>query len=423
MKVYKFGGASVKNADGVRNLENILRIHSANDQLVVVISAIGKTTNLLEQILDAYYFDSQKLPSLLETLRENHYTIVRELLGDDNRVRMKLESVFEQLETILSSPHSDNFDFDYDRIVSFGEILSTKLISTYLNMAGVKNEWLDARTLIRTDHNYREGKVDWQVSEQLIQTKMKDVLVNRNVDVVITQGFIGGTEELLSTTLGREGSDYSAAIFAYALEADSVTIWKDVPGLLNADPKFFPDAVKLDEIPYEEAIELAYYGASVIHPKTLKPLQNKQIPLFVKPFLHAEKSGSKIAAVKLSNPVPCYIFKTNQVLISIFPRDFSFIAVENLGDIFNCISKNKIKINLMQNSALSFSICCDNKAHKIEKLIEELSENYRVKYNFNIELVTIRHYTDDTVAQILRGREVLVEQRSRTTVQLVVNSN
>lgn len=422
MKIYKFGGASVKNADGVRNLEQILINHAATSQLVVVISAIGKTTNLLEQILDAYYFDQAKLPVLMDTLRENHYTIIRELLDDGTRVQQKLDAVFEQLDALLAMPHSDNFDFDYDRIVSFGEILSTKLISTYLNIEGLKNEWIDARTMIRTDHNYREGKVDWETSAQFIQTKVGDAFDKHQTNVVITQGFIGGTEEMLSTTLGREGSDYSAAIFAYALDAESVTIWKDVPGLLNADPKFFPEAVKLDEIPYEEAIELAYYGASVIHPKTLKPLQNKQIPLFVKPFLHSEEDGSKIAAVKMSNMPPCYIFKTNQVLISIYPRDFSFIAVENLGDIFSIISKNKIKINLMQNSALSFSICCDNKSHKVEKLIEELSVNYRVKYNFNIELITIRHYTDNTVEQILKGREVLVEQRSRTTVQLVVNS-
>ena len=420
MKVYKFGGASVKNAEGVRNLERILRSHNPQERLVVVISAIGKTTNLLEQVLDAYYYDKSKLSSLTSTLRENHYTIVRELaLGDDTAIMGLLNSIFANLDEVLAGPHSGNFDYDYDRIVSYGEILSTTLISSYLNEVGVRNEWVDARLLIRTDHNYREGKVDWEISARLIQDKVGSILAGEDTHIVISQGFIGGTEEMLPTTLGREGSDYSAAIFAYVLDAESVTIWKDVPGLLNADPKFFPDAVKLEQISYEEAIELAYYGASVIHPKTLKPLQNKQIPLFVKPFLHPEESGSRIDARKMTEYIPCYIFKTNQVLISIYPKDFSFIAVENLDEIFSIISKNKIKINLMQNSALSFSICCDNKVHKVEKLITELSVKYKVKYNLNIELITIRHYTDDIVNKVVSDKEVLVEQRSRATVQLV----
>lgn len=420
MKVYKFGGASVKNADGVRNLERILKNYTGGEKLVVVISAIGKTTNLLEQVLDAFYYDKSQMPDLVARLRENHYTIVRELELDDNSLIMnKLNGIFEELDELLSGPHSGNFDYDYDRVVSFGEILSTTLISTYLNQKGIKNEWADARLLIRTDHNYREGKVDWDESARLIQEKVGKILSENIADIVISQGFIGGTEEMLPTTLGREGSDYSAAIFAYVLNAESVTIWKDVPGLLNADPKFFPDAVKLDQISYEEAIELAYYGASVIHPKTLKPLQNKQIPLYVKPFMHPEESGSRIDAGKMKKHVPCYIFKTNQVLISIYPKDFSFIAVENLDEIFAVISKNKIKINLMQNSALSFSICCDNKVHKIERLIKDLSVKYRVKYNLNIELITIRHYTDDIVSKVVAKKDVLVEQRSRATVQLV----
>lgn len=420
MKVYKFGGASVKNADGVRNLEKILKNHTEGEQLVVVISAIGKTTNLLEQVLDAFYYDKSQMPDLVARLQENHYTIVRELNLEDNSLIMnRLSEIFKELDELLAGPHSGNFDYDYDRVVSFGEILSTTLISTYLNLKGIRNEWADARLLIRTDHNYREGKVDWEESAQLIQEKVGKILSEGKTNIVISQGFIGGTEEMLPTTLGREGSDYSAAIFAYVLGADSVTIWKDVPGLLNADPKFFPEAVKLERISYEEAIELAYYGASVIHPKTLKPLQNKQIPLYVKPFMHPEESGSRIDASKMKQHVPCYIFKTNQVLISIYPKDFSFIAVENLDEIFAVILKNKIKINLMQNSALSFSICCDNKVHKIEKLIKDLSVKYKVKYNLNIELITIRHYTDNIVSKIVAGKEVLVEQRSRATVQLV----
>ncbi|MEG1555432.1 MAG: aspartate kinase [Bacteroidales bacterium] len=421
MKVFKFGGASVKNAEGVRNLQSILSLYK-NEPLIVIISAIGKTTNLLEKILNSYYADKSELSLLVDTLKENHYTIARELTPENERICSKLNDIFLQLEEKLEEEHSDNYDFDYDQIVSFGEILSTKLISTYLNIVGVKNQWLDSRVLIRTDHTYREGKVEWETTTAIIQSKVTEILTKTKDSFIITQGFIGGTAEKLPTTLGREGSDYSAAIYAYALNAKDVTIWKDVPGLLNADPKFFPDAIKLEKIPYEEAIELSYYGATIIHPKTLKPLQNKQIPLLVKPFLDPQATGSIISAEEVKNEIPSYIFKTDQILISIFPKDFSFIAVDNLSEIFAILSQNRLKINLMQNSALSFSICVDNMPYQMEKVLTELSINYKVKYNENIDLITIRHYTDETIKKVLKGREILAEQKNRTTIQMVIKA-
>ncbi len=421
MKVFKFGGASVKDANGVRNLQNILSLYPDED-IVVVISAIGKTTNLLEKILDAYYDQPDKVADLVHSLKENHYQIANELTDQTDRIITKLNTVFEQLETTLAEEHSENYDFDYDQIVSQGEILSTKLISTYLNLIGIKNHWLDARQLIRTDNTYREGKVIWDTTVPTIQHQVSEVFNRNKEHIIITQGFIGGTAERLTTTLGREGSDYSAAILAFALDAESVTIWKDVPGLLNADPKLFPDAVKLEQIPYEEAIELAYYGATIIHPKTLKPLQNKKIPLYVKPFFAPLENGSIIDDHELKNPTPSYIFKNNQLLITLFPKDFSFISVENLSEIFSILSLNRIKINLMQNSALSFSFCMDNKSHQVEHIIEQLSKNYKVKYNYAVQLITIRHYSAESLDKVLKNREILVEQKNRTTIQLIIKS-
>ena len=421
MKVFKFGGASVKDAAGVRNVARILE-KFAGSQLVVVISAIGKTTNLLEEITRSYWNDPQgsELAELVKKLKDNHYSIVNELVGDNDEITGKLQPVFGKLETALAAPKSDNFDFEYDRIVSFGEILSTTLVSAFLNSLGHNNIWLDARKMIITDDNYREGKVDWEKSVYNVKKQISDSFSDNSVQFVITQGFIAGTENGDSVTLGREGSDYSAAILAYSLEAESVTIWKDVPGVLNADPKFFSDVVKLDEISYEEAIELSYYGATIIHPKTLKPLQNKNIPLFVKSFFEPSASGTVISSSIPKNLVPSYIFKRNQILVTIFPKDFSFIGVDNLSEIFDIIFSNKLKINIMQSTALSFSICVDNVEDHVKPVIEALAENYKVKYNDEIELITIRHYSQDIIDKVVQGRKIYLEQKSRTTLQLVV---
>jgi aspartate kinase len=358
----------------------------------------------------------------LGTLKENHYAIVSKLTDKHDNydtVASALAPLFAQLELRLMRLPSENYDFEYDQIVSFGELLSTTLVARYLEATGLSNCWLDARQMIRTDNNFREGRVDWQVSTPHIR-QLCNFVVESGQNLIISQGFIGSTAENLTTTLGREGSDYSAAIFAYALDAESVTIWKDVPGLLNADPKFFPDAIKIDQIAYEEAIELSYYGASVIHPKTLQPLQNKNIPLYVKPFYAPDQPGSVINAEKNGEDIPSIIFKTNQILISLFPKDFSFIDIAGLSEIFTIFSQQKIKINLLQNSALSFSICTDYEEQHIVPLIHQLSKNYKVKFNKQVELITIRNYHDTLLNQLMENRELILEQRSRKMLQCVV---
>lgn len=417
IKVFKFGGASVKDAPAIENLHSILRLYP-DDSLVVVISAMGKTTNFLEKVLKAYYHEPDKVESLVTELQRQHEQVAIALLPDPGAILDRLHKLFGQLREELAVEHSNNYDYDYDRIVSFGEMLSTTLISGYLNVAGIENTWLDARRLIRTDDTYREGHVDWDVTIKQIQ----DVVDNNPARVFLTQGFIGGTAENLTTTLGREGSDYSAAIVAYALEAESLTIWKDVPGLLNADPKRFPDAIKLDEIPYEEAVELSYYGASIIHPKTLKPLQNKQIPLFVKSFFQPEEPGSVITTCSLDNPIPSIIVKDHQTLLTVFPRDFSFIAVDNLSELFAVFAKYRIRVNMMQNSALSFSVCTDAEPARLKPCVESLQGKYKVKYNEDVELVTVRHYNQETIDKLMSGREVILRQTSRATIQFVLLS-
>ena len=422
MKVFKFGGASVKDASAIENLKSILQRYG-NDQLVVVISAMGKTTNFLEKLLDAYYHAPENVPALLAELRTNHETVAAQLMGTENPFLPQSERLFTLLNEQLQRPTSDNFDYDYDRVVSFGELLSTTLISTYLNAQGVETQWLDARQLIRTDNTYREGHVDWTVTQKLAGNTIKPYFQNRAHGIVLTQGFIAGTAENQTTTLGREGSDYSAAILAHTLDAESVTVWKDVPGILNADPKRFPNAVKIDTLTYHETVELAYYGASVIHPKTLRPLHNKQIPLFVKSFFHPENEGSKITQQADTVEIPSYIVKDNQLLLSVSPRDFSIIGVENLSKILDVLSEYRVKINLIQNSALTFSVCTDNVPLRLQPCIEALGKEFVVKFNEDIRLVTIRHYDSESEKEILKmfdKEEVIIRQNNRHTIQLVL---
>ncbi len=417
MKVFKFGGASVNSADAVRNMAQIVQKHLESTPLVVVVSAMGKTTNLLEKLVPGVTDDPQELRRQLE---EYHLKIYKDLIpcvdGADNAV----QGLLRKLDGVLASlqPDADKYNFNYDQVVSYGELISTTIIAEYLNHLGINTLWADARQLIHTDNHYREGRVDWQATQQAIQNS-----IFKNQDshsVIITQGFIGGTDGG-TTTLGREGSDYSAAILAYCLGAESVTIWKDVPGFLNADPKFFHDTVKIGQIPYNEAIELAYYGASVIHPKTVKPIQNKGIPLYIRSFISPEVEGSVVGNYHTISPeTPLYIFKNNQILLSILPRDYSFIAEDNLQVIFGILSKIGIRVNLMQNSALSFSICIDNNPQLVAPLIEELKSMFRVRYNENLQLITIRYYTQEVIDRIVANRPILLEQRSRTTEQLIV---
>lgn len=422
MKVFKFGGASVKDAPAIENLKNILQRYE-NEQLVVVISAMGKTTNFLEKLLDSYYHAPENVPTLLLELRTQHETVAAQLMGADNPFLPHSERLFTLLNEQLQRPTSDNFDYDYDRIVSFGELLSTTLIATYLNTQGLETQWLDARQLVRTDNTYREGHVDWTVTQKLVCNTINPYFQNRSHGIVLTQGFIAGTAENQTTTLGREGSDYSAAIMAYTLDAECVTVWKDVPGILNADPKRFADAVKIDKLTYHETVELAYYGASVIHPKTLKPLHNKQIPLFVKSFFHPENEGSMITKDADLTEVPSFIVKDNQLLISVSPRDFSIIGVENLSIILDILAKYRVKINLIQNSALTFSVCTDNVPLRLKPCIEALQKEFIVKFNDGIRLVTIRHYdaaSEEAVLKMFAGEEVLIRQSNRHTIQLVL---
>ena len=419
MKVFKFGGASVNSADAVRNMAQVVQSHLESKPLMVVVSAMGKTTNLLEKLVPGSA-DVSSANALRQQLEVYHLDIAKSLIPNDKTIIKKIQDLLHQLDNTIVSlqPDAAHYNYNYDQVVSFGEIISTTIIAEYLNHLGINTLWSDARQLIQTDNHYREGRVDWQASETATKTLLADSIT---YSVILTQGFIGGTVDHKTTTLGREGSDYSAAILAYCLNAESVTIWKDVPGFLNADPKFFADTVKISQIPYNEAIELAYYGASVIHPKTVKPIQNKGIPLFIRSFITPEAEGSSIGDYKTIVPeTPLYIFKNNQILLSILPRDYSFIAEDNLQVIFGILSKIGIRVNLMQNSALSFSICIDNNPQLINPLIEELKSMFRVRYNENLQLITIRYYTQEVIDSIVAGRPILLEQRSRTTEQLIV---
>jgi aspartate kinase len=419
MKVFKFGGASVKDAAAVRNVAEIMKSF-ASEQLVVVISAMGKTTNALEAIVNAYFYQKGNPHELLEGVKKYHFDIMKELfIATTEQIYVDVNNFFVEIEWVLEEKPARNYNFIYDQVVSIGELISTRIVSAFLTDSAIPNQWLDVRNCIFTDNTYREGKVDWQLSSVMIREQTTEVFNLQKI--IVTQGFIGSTSENYTTTLGREGSDYTAAIFAHALDAEAVMIWKDVPGMLNADPKFFKEAQMLESLSSHDAIELSYYGASVIHPKTIKPLENKNIPLYVKSFLKPDAKGTVINRDIQTKPkVPSFIFKTDQVLISIAAKDFSFIAEDNLALIFGLFARAGIKINLMQNSAISFSVCVDNDEFKIPSLLDDLHKEFKVLYNDNLELFTIRNYFQSTIDMLSAEKEILVEQRSRTTVQLVM---
>lgn len=416
MKVFKFGGASVKDAEGVKNVGSILKMYP-KEKLIVVISAMGKTTNALESLVRSK--DSIEGDKILNEIRKFHTNILQDLFpGKKNPVFDIIEGELNNVKQFLADKKGVGFDEKYDHVVSAGELISSYIVSTYLNEQKIDNQWLDARSIIHTDNNYREGNVDFDKTRNAARELVTKSLEKHNV--LITQGFIGKTKEGKTTTLGREGSDYTAAILAYCLDAESVTIWKDVPGVLNADPKWFDNTIKIDHLSYQDAIELSYYGATVIHPKTIKPLQNKGIPLYVKSFLKPNDPGTRIDNDFSQLPVPCFIFKVNQVLISLSPKDFSFIVEQNLSNIFTELAKHKVKVNVMQNSALNFSICMDDDAEKVPGLIASLKEHFRVLYNKSLELITIRYYDQQTIDRVCTNKDVLLEHKSRYTVQLVV---
>ncbi|MCO4291714.1 aspartate kinase [Solitalea sp. MAHUQ-68] len=417
MQIFKFGGASVKDANGVKNLAKIVKEYGPKE-LLIVVSAMGKTTNALEDLTKAFFNRSEDVHEIFDQIKKYHFDIIDGLFeGSEIQVAHdEVSNTFVEIDWIIEDEPHDDYDFVYDQIVSIGELVSTKIVAHYLNTQQ-PTKWIDARSYIQTDNTYREGKVDWDLSSNLIKNELSGIL---NGSIIVTQGFIGSTSENFTTTLGREGSDYSAAIFAYSLDAERMTIWKDVPGVLNADPKWFDDTQKLDQLSYLDAIELAYYGATVIHPKTIKPLQNKQIPLYVQSFLKPEESGTVISNESAKKIIPSFIFKVKQVLISISPTDFSFIVEENLSDIFELFHDHGVKINTMHNSAISFSVSVDFDERKTPALIDSLKKTFKVRYNDNLELITIRHYNQETIDRVLVDKDILLEVRSRHTIQMVV---
>jgi aspartate kinase len=415
MRVYKFGGASIKDADGFRNVCRILQKETSND-LILVISALGKTTNALEAITQAYFNRSGRASELLNEIRDQHFSIMRQLIPDASHPVFKLlNNTFVEIDWIIEDEPAESYDYIYDQIVSIGELASTRMAAAYFNYCGLKVKWIDAREWIKTDNTYREAKIKWQETEHGINKDLQ-----QQHEIFLTQGFIGCTSENFTTTLGREGSDYTAAIIAYCTNAHSVTIWKDVPGVLNADPRYFDHAQLIPELSYHEAIEMTYYGATVIHPKTIKPLQNKNIPLNVRSFINDTLSGTIICDTIQQNTLPAiWVKKLNQTLISISAKDFSFIAEDNMSEIFKALFECGLKVNLMQNSALSFSLCVDNDEFKIKRLTDLLQKLFKVKTNDSLQLVTVRHYQQQDLDTFLSDKKIFLEQRSRNTAQVI----
>ena len=415
MRIYKFGGASVKDAEGIKNLFSIMK-KEGFDKTLLIISAMGKTTNALELVVKNYFENKNELQYSINQIFEFHNTVLLELFSEKNyEVFNDIKLIFDNLKVFLKRNKSPNYSFVYDQVVPCGEILSTKIISAFLNLSGVKSNWLDSRELIKTDSNYRDADIHWKLTQKNISESIDKKKLN------ITQGFIGSNQNNFNTTLGREGSDYSAAIYAYCLNAQSLTIWKDVPGVLNADPRVFKNHILLDYISYTEAIELAFYGASVIHPKTLQPLQKKEIPLFVKSFLNPKGKGTAISrGIKIKPEVPCFIVKRNLNLLKLSSLDFSFIVEENISEIFQVLHENKMKVDLIQNSAISFSVCIYDKFNRLKELLSILKATFKVECVENVNLFTIRHFDEKSSNEILKNNELILEQRTDDVLQLIV---
>lgn len=417
MKVFKFGGASVKDASGVRNLANVIQDFKS-DSIVLVISAMGKMTNAFEIIVDDCLSNSKEISTHIDSIKNFHFEIMEALFEDKNaQVYTEIEAVFLNLERFIFENKSTDYNFVYDQIVSQAEFLSTIICSNYLQKAEIENNWVDVRNCIVTDSDFRRAKVDWKKTCENIHNT-----ISKN-KITITQGFVASDIQKNTTTLGREGSDYTAAIFAYCLDAEEVSIFKDVSGVLNADPRYFDETTLLEQISYREAIEMAFYGASVIHPKTLQPLQRKEIPLFVRSFIEPKKLGTLVfKGVDLTPKIPCFIVKKNQILVSLSAKDFSFILEDDISEIFDVLHQFKIKVNLIQNSAISFSICIEDNFSNFTAMIDQLKLNYLCLFNQNVELYTIRHFTTEAMVLVEKNKEVLVKQMSRETVQIVVKS-
>jgi aspartate kinase len=415
MRIFKFGGASVKDAEGVRNLVRVLE-HTGTDQTFLVVSAMGKTTNAMEAVVDAYFGDRASYPGYLQEVEAYHFKIIGDLFPSPaHPVYARTRALFEEVRGFLAWNKSPKYSFVYDQVVGYGELLSTTVVSHYLQQAGMANTWLDIRQYLKTDDNYRDVRVIWDRTQEAMAS------LSGRPELFITQGFLGSDDNNFTTTLGREGSDYTAAIIAYCLNAESVTIWKDVPGVLSADPRYFKEAQLLHQISYQEAIELAFYGASVIHPKTLQPLQRKEIPLQVKSFMNPENPGTTVGKGKGIKPhTPCFIVKKNQVLMKLSALDFSFMVEDNISELFRLLHDYRMKVDLIQNSAISFSVCVDNRFGRLPELLQQLSGKYKVVHHEGVSLYTIRHFNSRAIESLQNGKEVLLEQRSKETVQLVV---
>lgn len=415
MRIFKFGGASVKDADGVKNIVKVLQ-EVGYDNTLVVVSAMGKMTNAMEAIVDAYFENKSALATSVQAVVEYHQVILKNLFPNSQHVIYnKVKTLFAEVEGFLVWNKSPDYNFVYDQVVGYGELVSTAIISEYLQEVGIKNNWLDVRNFIKTDDSYRDTTVDWESTQEKVSQG-----VDRNI-LNITQGFLASDKNNFTTTLGREGSDYTAAILAYCLNANSVTIWKDVPGVLNADPRYFKDTQLLNNISYREAIELAFYGASVIHPKTLQPLQRKEIPLHVKSFMNLKNEGTTVGkGIGIEPKVPCFIVKKNQVLMKLSSLDFSFIVEDSISELFKMFHEYKMKVDLIQNSAISFSVCVDNKFGRLEELLNNLKSRFKVVYQEDVSLYTIRHFNAKAIESLLNGHEVLLEQRGKETVQFVI---
>ncbi len=419
MKVFKFGGASASTVERINRLPAIIRSFSG-EKILIVISAMGKTTNALEKVAEAF-FDNKKEEALqlFNIVKQNHLTTAKYILVKHyNATEKKLSDLFTEVEWLLHDKPKKGFDYYYDQIVCMGELLSTTIISAYLNEEGIKNKWIDVRDIFRTDDNFRDANIDWSYTENKVKENVLPLF--DELDIVVTQGFIGSTNENESTTLGREGSDYSAAVFANVLDAESQTIWKDVQGVMNADPKQFPDAQFISELNYDEVIEMAFYGAQVIHPKTIKPLQNKGIPLYVKCFLDAGLPGTVIHKKGIKNLPPIIVLLQNQALVHLHSKDFSFVGEKPTAALYNLFSEIKIKPNLIQSGAVNLQVCIDDKPEKVEKLASGASEIFDVQIEKGLTLLTIRHYNEQTLSKLIEGKQIVLKQQSPETVQVLM---
>ncbi len=419
LKVFKFGGASVKDAEAIKNVASILQRYK-KESIAIVISAMGKTTNALEEVINAHAKKTGDAAEIYHKVKEAHYAVMHDLFDANEEVFTEVNDLFVEAEWVLEEEPHEDYDYMYDQIVSIGELVSTRIVAAYLNKAGLPTTWFDARDIIACDNTFREGRIEWEKTIAQCNDVMTPIL--EKTAFSMTQGFIGSTSENFTITLGREGSDYSAAIISFCMDAESMTIWKDVPGVLTADPRFFDNVTKLDRLSYKEAIEMTYYGATVIHPKTIKPLQNKNIPLYVKSFLNPDGDGTLITNDVDDHYPPIVMMERNQALLYISSKDYSFIAEHHLSHLFSLFDKHRIWVNMMRNTAISFMVCVPNQPERLKGFFKEVEKEFTVVKEDNVELATIRHYQERVIDEMKKGKIILLEERIRKTYQMVTKN-